>query len=199
MPKIENILKSEIIRLAKKEVKAASRPLASEVRAMKKKFSALSKKFSLLQRWGKDKMRQEEEKKAQLKVSTDEVKKSRFTPARIKNLRLKLGLSQRELGILTGATLGAVGGWESGRFVPRKDKKAAMLALKKLGKREVRKVLAKKEAEVGGEKPKRRKARKISKKKAGRGRKPGRPPKKKTGRPKKTGAKKKRAKRQKRK
>ena len=213
MPKIESVLKSEISRMSKREVNAAYRPLAGEVRAMKKKLSDLLKRFTPLEKWTREKIREAEAKKAQLKAPAEVVKKSRmFTPVRIKNLRLKLGLSQRELGILTGATLGAVGGWESGRFVPRKDKKAAMLALKKLGKREVRKVLEKKAEEAGKEKPKRKKAKKPSKKatkkKAGR-KKPGRPAKKKApkkgarktrkpmkkkaGRPRKAGAKRKRA------
>ena len=210
MPKIETILKSEIIRLAKREINAAFRPLAGEVRSMKKKLSDLKGKFAPLEKWTREKMREAEEKKAQLKAPVDEVKKARFSPARIKNLREKLGLSQREMGILTGATIGAVASWEKGKFAPRKDKKAAMLALKKLGKRGVKKVLEKKEAEAGELKPEKGKAKKATKKKTGR-RKPGRPAKKKVlkkgarktakkkaGRPKKAGTRKKRAGRAKR-
>ncbi|MFH1437896.1 MAG: hypothetical protein ABIJ56_19470, partial [Pseudomonadota bacterium] len=164
MPKIETILKAEIIRLAKKEVKAASSSLAGEVRAMKKKLSDLSKKFGLLQRWGKDKMRQDEEKKAQLKAPAEEVKKSRLSPRWILNLRQKLGLSQNKLAILVGASLGTVAMWEKGKFAPRKDKKAALIALRKLGKREVKKVMEKKKGEESGEeKPKRGRPKKAKK------------------------------------
>ena len=176
MPNIETIIKAEITRLAKKEVKAASSPLAGEVRSMKKKLSDLSKKFGPLEKWTKDKIRQDEEKKAQLKAPADEVKKSRLSPRWIRNLREKLGLSQNKLAILIGASLGTVAMWEKGKFAPRKDKKAALIALRKLGKREVGKMLEKKKAEVEEKKPKRRKAKrgkKPAKKKAGRGRKPG--------------------------
>ena len=37
---------------------------------------------------------------------------------------------------------GAVLSWEKGKFRPRGEKKAALVALRKLGKREVKKILA---------------------------------------------------------
>jgi hypothetical protein len=46
------------------------------------------------------------------------------------------------MGILTGATTGAVLSWESGKFKPKGNKKAALVALRKLRKQEVRKLLA---------------------------------------------------------
>ena len=52
-------------------------------------------------------------------ASPEEVKASRFTPERIRHLREKLGISQRELGILVGATIGAVLSWEKGKFKPQ--------------------------------------------------------------------------------
>ena len=174
MPKIETVLKSEISRLAKKEANKAFSPLAGEVRSMKKKLSDLSKKFGSLEKWSRDKMREAEEKKAQLKVPAEEVKKSRLSPRWIRNFRQKLGLSQNKLAIILGVSLGTVAMWEKGKFAPRKDKKAALIAVRKLGKREVGKVLEKKKAEVEEKKPKRRKAkkaRKPAKKKAGKGRK----------------------------
>ena len=173
MPNIETIIKAEITRLAKKEANQAFSPLAGEVRSMKKKLSDLSKKFAPLEKWTRDKMRQTEEKKAQLKAPADEVKKSRLSPRWIRNLRQKLGLSQNKLAILVGASLGTVAMWEKGNFSPRKDKKAALIALRKLGKREVKKVLEKKKAEIEEKKPKRRKVKKAAKKKAGNGRKVG--------------------------
>jgi hypothetical protein len=49
-----------------------------------------------------------------------------------------------ELGVLTGSSLGAILSWEKGKFKPRGDKKAALVALGKLRKKDVRKVLAEK-------------------------------------------------------
>jgi DNA-binding transcriptional regulator YiaG len=79
-----------------------------------------------------------------LEATPEEVKASRITPERIRRLRNKLGISMRELGLLTGSSLSAVLSWEKGKFKPRGEKKAALVALRKLRKREVRKLLAEK-------------------------------------------------------
>jgi transcriptional regulator with XRE-family HTH domain len=57
-----------------------------------------------------------------------------------------LGLTQKELAVLTGVTVGAVHLWESGQFKPSEKKKAVIVALRKLGRREVRKLVEKKSA-----------------------------------------------------
>jgi DNA-binding transcriptional regulator YiaG len=152
MGKVESSIKSEILRLAKREVRGAVLPLKREVWRMRLKLSNLSKSFGYLDRMTRDQIRQEESKKLKLEASTEEVKASRFTAERIRNLRKKLDISQRELAALTGVTVGAVGLWEKGKFRPNVNKKAVLVALRKLRKRDVRKILA----EKGGETEKKR-------------------------------------------
>ena len=173
MGKVEDTIKSEIVRLSKKEINAVFRPMASEVRALKAKLTNLIKNVSFLDRFLKDQIRKDEQKKQTLEVTEKEVKASRFTPERIHRLRLKLGLSQRELAVLTGVTLGAVGSWEKGKFEPRGKKKAKLLALRKLGKRDIKKILEKQDPKEK-KKPGRRKSTNGRKK----AKKRGRPPKK---------------------
>ena len=119
---------------------------------MRLRLSNLSKNFAFLDRMTREQIRQEESKKLKLEASSEEVKVSRFTPARIAKLRKRLGLSQRELAVLTGVTVGAVGLWEKGKFRPNVNKKAVLVALRKLNKRAVRKILE----EKGGEARKRK-------------------------------------------
>jgi DNA-binding transcriptional regulator YiaG len=156
MGKMEGTIKSEILRLAKREVKAVFSPLRREVWAMRLKLSGLSRSFAVLNRQAKE-MRQGEAR-PKLEASPEEVKVSRLTPERIRNLRMKKGLSQRELGILTGATTGAVLSWEKGKFKPKEDKKAALVALRKVTKRDVKKMLAEKAGKVKPEKGMNKKA-----------------------------------------
>jgi len=144
--KIDSTIKSEIQRLAKREVRATLLPLKREARTMRISLSKLSRTFSTLQRFSRENMK---EVKPKLAATPEEVKASRFTPGRIRNLRQKLGISQRELGILTEVTLGAVGSWEKGKFKPRGEKKAALVALRKLGKRDIKKILAEKAGAKG--------------------------------------------------
>jgi transcriptional regulator with XRE-family HTH domain len=93
-----------------------------------------------------------------------------LTPARIRHLREKLGLSQRELAVLAGVTIGAIGLWEKGKFRPATNKKAILVGLRKLGKRDVKKLLATKAGEAAKANPQARKVKAVKAK--GRARKP---------------------------
>ncbi len=165
MAKIEGIIKAEIMRLAKREVRAVFRPLKREVWQMSTKLSNLSKGLASLNRMAKE-LHLEEKAKPKLEATPEEVKVSRLTPERISRLRKKIGISQRELGILTGASIGAILSWEKGKFRPKGEKKAALVALRKLKKREVKKMLADKAEESKKGKavtrrPKKRRPKKI--------------------------------------
>jgi DNA-binding transcriptional regulator YiaG len=142
MGKLEAAIRSEIQRLAKREIRSTFIPLRREVRGMRLRLSGLSQNFSALDRLTKERL-QKAPKKG-LEATPEEVKASRLTPERIRRLRNKLGISMREMGILTGASLGAVLSWEKGKFKPKGEKKAALVALRKLRKRGVRKLLAEK-------------------------------------------------------
>ena len=146
MAKIEGVIKSEIIRLAKREVRAVFRPLRREVWQMSTKLSNLSKGIASLNRMAKE--LHLEEAKPKLEATPEEIKASRLTPERIRRIRSKLGISQRELGTLIGASLGAVLSWEKGKFKPKGDKKAALVGLRKLKKRDVKKLLMQKAEEL---------------------------------------------------
>ncbi len=76
-----------------------------------------------------------------MEATPEEVKKSRFSPRLIKTLRKKLGVTQKELAILIGITVGAVASWEAGKFIPKADKKATLAALRKLGRSEAKRLL----------------------------------------------------------
>ena len=148
-------MKAEIERLAKHEVRTAFRPLRKEVWGIRLKLSNLLKAFVPMNRLAKE-IAESKAKELKLAASPEEVKASRFTPERIKLLREKLGISQRELGILVGATTGAVLSWEKGKFKPQREKKAALVALRKVKKRDVKKMLAEKVEDKGqGEKGRR--------------------------------------------
>ena len=164
MAKLESIIKSEITRLAKHEVRTVFRPLRKEVWGLRLKLSNLIKNFTVLDRLAKE-ISKTKSTEPKLEASQEEVKASRLTPERIAGLRRKLGISQREMGVLTGASLGAVASWEKGKFKPQGEKKAALVALRKIRKRDVRKLLAEKaKSKEKGETPKKRKVN-IQKKK----------------------------------
>ena len=141
MGKVEGIIKSEIVRLAKREVRKISVPVGRDIRALKITVSRLRKTVSALERFAALQQKEMEKEGVSLKATPEEVKMSRFSPRLIRSLRKHLGLTQKEMATLAGVTIGAVYQWESGKFDPRNEKKAVLVALRKLGKREARKLL----------------------------------------------------------
>jgi len=159
MGKIEGIIKSEIMRLAKREIRKIAVPLGHDVRYIKSAVSQLRKAVLTLQRITAGQQKELEKGKKPLEAAPEEVKLSRFSPRLIRSLRGHLDITQKELAILTGVTVGAIHQWESGQFKPSMKKKAVMVALRKLGRREVRKLLEEKKTEITEKKvpPRRRK------------------------------------------
>jgi DNA-binding transcriptional regulator YiaG len=166
MGKVEGIIKSEIVRLAKREIRKISVPLGRDVWSLRSALSQLRKAVLMLQRITASQQKELEKRKVPLEATPEEIKVSRFSPRLIRSLRGHLGITQRELAILTGVTVGAAHHWESGKFKPNMKKKAVMVALRKLGRREVRKLLEEKSS--GKVKKTVRSSRRKGKKKASR-------------------------------
>jgi DNA-binding transcriptional regulator YiaG len=147
MGKLEGIIKDEIIRLAKREMRMKFVPLRRDVRSLKLTVSQLRKSVSGLQRFVSQQERQVSPKPVP-EVTPEDMKKARFSPRLIKTLRKHLGVSQREMAKLAGVTVGAVFKWEKGKFEPKDDKKKILVGLRKLGRQNARQLLAKKKEET---------------------------------------------------
>jgi len=144
MGKLEATIKSEIVRLAKREMRKTSVPLGRDVRLLKSAVSQLRKMVLALERFVAQQQKELKKRKIPVEATPEEVKKSRFSPALIRSLRRHLRITQKELAILTGVTVGAAHQWEIGKFKPMDEKKSVMVGLRKLGRRDVRKLLEEK-------------------------------------------------------
>jgi DNA-binding transcriptional regulator YiaG len=161
MGKMEQTLKSEITRLARKQVRATCLPLARDVRRLKRTVSALRKTVALLARLGTELQTERQAQRAKLAVAPEEVKAARISPGLIKRVRARLGITQGELATLVGVSTSAVASWEYEKAKPEGRNREALVALRKLGKREVQKILALK---VGSRKEVAQRPRKVRKK-----------------------------------
>jgi DNA-binding transcriptional regulator YiaG len=148
MGKLEGVIKSEIIRLAKREVRKTSLPLGRDVRLLKAAVSQLRKTTAALQHTIGLQLKNLEKGKPLAEATPEEVKASRLSPRLIRSLRVHLGITQKELAALAGVTVGAIHQWESGMFKPTMKKKGILISLRKLGRREVKNLLQKKAAEA---------------------------------------------------
>jgi DNA-binding transcriptional regulator YiaG len=147
MGKVEGIIKSEIVRLSKREVRKISLPLGRDVRMLKGIVSKIRKTVQGLERLAAQQQARLGKEKIILEATPEEVKVSRFSPRLIRSLRKRLGITQEELATLAGVTVGAVHQWETGHFQPREEKKGVIVALRKSGRREVREILEEKKRE----------------------------------------------------
>ena len=160
MGKLEQFFKSEMVRLSKREMNRVWVPVKRDVRSLKRTVSQLRRAVLALEQFADRQRKQLAQEEAQLTAPPDTVKKSRFSPRLIRALRKRLGLSQRELAILSGVTVGAVHQWETGKFIPKDEKKGVLVALRKLGRREARRLLSSKTVAPSPKRPKRRAIRK---------------------------------------
>jgi DNA-binding transcriptional regulator YiaG len=147
MGKVEAIIKSEIVRLAKREINKITVPLGRDVRLLKGTVSQLRKTVLVLERFAARQVAEMGKEKAIIEATPEEVKKSRFSPRLIQALRKRLGVTQKEMATLAGVTVGAIYQWEKGIFEPRGQKKGVLVALRKLRRREVRKLLEERRTE----------------------------------------------------
>ena len=151
MGKLEGIIKDEVIRLAKREMRTTFVPLRRDVRSLKSIAFQLRKSVVGLQRFASQQEKQAGPKPV-AEVTAEDMKKARFSPRLIKSLRKHLGVSQRDMAKLAGVTVGAVFQWEKGKFEPRDDKKKVLVGLRKLGRQNARQLLAEKKEEAAPKK-----------------------------------------------
>lgn len=138
MPDIKLVLQEEIRRLARKELKNSIVPLTKQLSEQKRVISELKKQVAVLEKALA--VKAEPEKVVQAANKDD--KKLRLNAAGIVKIRTKLGLSQRKLADLIGVSGHTVSLWEIGKVSPRANAKAAICALRTIGKKDLKRRLA---------------------------------------------------------
>jgi DNA-binding XRE family transcriptional regulator len=132
-------LKSEIARIARKEVRAETKALKKANAQYRADIAALKRQLLELQR-ALTRQAKAEGQTARAQVAAEQGHEGpslRFRVAGFANLRKKLGLSAAEMGQLIGVSAQSVYHWETGKTRPRASQLAAIAAVRQLGKREV--------------------------------------------------------------
>ena len=144
MPNIASVMKDEIARLAKKEVrkeveglKKASAQYRSDIATLKRQVAVLEKLVAKLEKGGT--------KKAKVEVEGEAATKFRFSAKRLSAQRQKLGLSAGDMGALVGVSAQTIYNWEAEKSRPRQQQLAAIAVVRGLGKRQIKAILSAKE------------------------------------------------------
>ncbi|QBK04647.1 helix-turn-helix domain-containing protein [Hylemonella gracilis] len=132
MANITSLLKSEITRLARKEIRSEVQSLKkavahyrSDIAKLKRELAAQEKKIVRL---GKSKPSSVDE-------ASNESPKLRFRAAGFATLRKKLGLSAADMGKILNVSLQTVYHWEKGTTKPRASQLERIAEVRKLGRR----------------------------------------------------------------
>lgn len=140
MTNLANVLKAEVARLARKELRAETEDLKKTVATQKAEIAALKRRTLDLEKALKALMRQAAAgaERTKLAVSSDSDESHlRFRAAGMASNRKRLGLNAADFGLLIGATGQSVYLWESGKSKPNRENLASIAALRGAGKREV--------------------------------------------------------------
>ena len=135
MPNVATVLKEEITRLARKEVKAqfamtkkAGAQYRRDIAELKRLMKDLSQRVAFIEK--------QEKKRVAEKAPENLADRARFSPRWVKSHRERLGLSAADYAQLVGVSGLTIYNWESGKSKPRKQQLAALVAVRGLGKRE---------------------------------------------------------------
>ena len=135
MPNIATVLKEEISRLARREVRRetsvlrkASAQYRKDIAEMKRRVSELRRKVSPLEK--------QVRKNVPAQAAEPDAEHVRFTAKGLRSQRQRLGLSAADYGKLIGVTGQTIYSWEAETSRPRKQQFAPIAALRHIGKRE---------------------------------------------------------------
>jgi DNA-binding XRE family transcriptional regulator len=136
MPNIANILKAEISRIARKEIRAETGTLKKAVATHRAEIAALKRRAQTLEK----QVRSVSGPTPRAVVPEDERSPAplRFSAKGLAAQRRRLGISARECGLLIGASAQSIYNWEEGKARPLAKHLAAIAALRGLGKRGAR-------------------------------------------------------------
>lgn len=139
MPNVGQVLKEEIARISRREIKKATAVLQRSSATYRKEIAALKRHVAQLERAVKDARKVPRS----IVAPKDEAADSghRFSAKGLRTLRHRLGLSAPQLGKLLDVSEQSVYLWESGKASPRASSLAAIVRLRGIGKREAAKLL----------------------------------------------------------
>jgi DNA-binding transcriptional regulator YiaG len=135
MPNIASVLKAEIVRVARKEVRSETDGLRKASAAFRAEIAALKRRTQNLEQELR-RLGQALPKPAAKVEPADSGRKARFSAKGLVTLRKRLGLSADDFGLLVGASGQSIYNWEAGSARPRDAYLPLIATLRTIGKKE---------------------------------------------------------------
>lgn len=144
MPNVGQVLKDEIGRLARREIRATCDPLRKQLQTLRRAVRAQQDTIDKLE---KSLTKMVDQTAAATGTSLyapaqDEGKtRVRVSAASIRRHRHRLRLSQAQLGELLSVSTNTIVRWEKGTSTPRAQHRTALARLRDMGVREVKRII----------------------------------------------------------
>ena len=135
MPNIATVLKGEILRLARKEVRGQTNALKKVSAQYRKDIGEMKRRVSDLQRKVVP-LEKQVLKNAPVQTAETDADHVRFTAKGLRSQRKRLELSAANYGKLLGVTGQTIYSWEGETSQPRKPQVARIASLRHMGKAE---------------------------------------------------------------
>ena len=134
MPNLNQILKEEIVRIAKREINKQVKPLKGQLVEMRKTDREQRRRIEKLEKELAGKADKERVIAPRIVSEDDDVRVHRGS---VRKHRERLRISQREMALLLDVSALTVSNWETERTSPSGKNKLAFAGLRKMGVREV--------------------------------------------------------------
>lgn len=142
MPNIASVLKSEIQRVARKELRTETQQLKKTVAQYRSQLAQLKRRLQALEQQVRRQSRGGGRAAAAESQDEDSGPSLRFSAKGLATQRKRLGLSAASVAKILGVSALSVYKWESGKTRPRARQLEAIASLRKMGKREAQARLA---------------------------------------------------------
>ena len=129
-----SLLKTEIARVARKEMRAETASLKKSVGVYRAEIAALKRRTQALELELR-RLSKTQAKAVPADVQAQSSHKLRFAAKGVASQRRRLGLSALEIGLLVGASGQSIYNWEEGEARPRAKHLPALATLRTLGKK----------------------------------------------------------------
>ena len=136
MPNIANLLKSEIARVARKQVRAETAGLKQAIAPYRAQIADLKRRLRELEMQVRRLGRASARSATAAPAPEGEQRNLRFSAKGLAAQRKRLGLSAQAFGALIGASGQSVYKWEEGKTRPRAKNLPAIASLRTMGKKE---------------------------------------------------------------
>ena len=141
MPNLQSVLRQEIQRLARKEIRSEFESTKKAVARHRREIAELKRRNAALERTVSYMQSRETTRMKARPLNAEPPKGTRYSVRSLKSQRRRSGLSQEDYASLVGVSGSTIYNWESGTTKPSGKHLATLVSLRGIGKRDAKKRL----------------------------------------------------------